>query len=168
MQIDATFEVNVTLEVPDERVAAVLGRPMRPEWEEGMAASIRAGHVDREHAAAESAALGPGQVEVARRALLQEVEAPSLRVRETAGLGEDLLKQAVDVPLRRERDPDPVQRRDALLRLPEALRLPEVRKEFLAHGAEPSPLGPDEFAKFVKVEVEKWGKVVKSTGMTIN
>ena len=48
------------------------------------------------------------------------------------------------------------------------VRLPEVRKEFLAHGAEPSPLGPDEFAKFVKVEVEKWGKVVKSTGMTIN
>ena len=36
MKVEAVFEVLVTLEVPDERAAAVLGRPMRPEWQESM------------------------------------------------------------------------------------------------------------------------------------
>ena len=46
------------------------------------------------------------------------------------------------------------------------VRLPEVSKGLQARGAEPSPLGPDEFTAFVKKEVEKWAKVVESTGMT--
>jgi len=51
----------------------------------------------------------------------------------------------------------------------EALRVvrsPEVRDRLNAAGAEPSPLGTDEFAVFVKSEVEKWAKVVAATGMT--
>jgi len=48
------------------------------------------------------------------------------------------------------------------------VRLPEVSGALQASGAEPSPLGPDEFATFVKSEVEKWAKVVAATGMTAN
>jgi len=47
------------------------------------------------------------------------------------------------------------------------LRLPEVAAGLNARGAEPSPLGPDEFALFQKKEVEKWAKVVTATGMTV-
>ncbi|MEO8441536.1 MAG: tripartite tricarboxylate transporter substrate binding protein [Betaproteobacteria bacterium] len=46
------------------------------------------------------------------------------------------------------------------------VQLPEVRERLNAQGAEPSPLGTDEFTPFVKKEVEKWGKVVTLTGMT--
>ena len=46
------------------------------------------------------------------------------------------------------------------------VRLPEVGTGLQSRGAEPSPLGPDEFAAFVKKEVEKWAKVVTATGMT--
>ena len=48
------------------------------------------------------------------------------------------------------------------------VRTPEVSGGLNASGAEPSPLGPDEFALFVKSEVEKWAKVVAATGMTAN
>ncbi|HWI12691.1 MAG TPA: tripartite tricarboxylate transporter substrate binding protein [Burkholderiales bacterium] len=51
----------------------------------------------------------------------------------------------------------------------EALRIvrsPEIVARMNAQGAEPSPQGPDEFAAFVKAEVEKWGRVVAATGMT--
>jgi len=48
------------------------------------------------------------------------------------------------------------------------VRIPEVSAALQASGAEPSPLGPDEFAAFVKSEVEKWAKVVAATGMTAN
>ena len=46
------------------------------------------------------------------------------------------------------------------------VRLPEVRNRLNAQGAEPSPLGTDEFAPFVQREIEKWAKVVTATGMT--
>lgn len=53
----------------------------------------------------------------------------------------------------------------------EAIRvvgLPQVMKQFHAHGAEPSPLATEEFAAFVKSEGEKWSSVVKATGMKAN
>jgi tripartite-type tricarboxylate transporter receptor subunit TctC len=53
----------------------------------------------------------------------------------------------------------------------EAIRvvgLPQVTKQFHAHGAEPSPLATDEFTAFVKSEGEKWSRVVKATGMKAN
>ena len=46
------------------------------------------------------------------------------------------------------------------------VRVPEIVSRFNAQGAEPSPLETDEFAVFVKREVEKWAKVVAATGMT--
>jgi tripartite-type tricarboxylate transporter receptor subunit TctC len=45
------------------------------------------------------------------------------------------------------------------------LQQPEVVQRFHAQGAEPSPLGTDEFAAFVKREIEKWSRVVAATGM---
>jgi tripartite-type tricarboxylate transporter receptor subunit TctC len=52
----------------------------------------------------------------------------------------------------------------------EALRVArsaEVRDRLNAAGAEPSPLATEEFSLFVKKEIEKWGKVVAATGMTV-
>jgi len=46
------------------------------------------------------------------------------------------------------------------------MRMPEVRDRLNAQGAEPSPLATEDFAPFVKSEVEKWAKVVAATGMT--
>ena len=46
------------------------------------------------------------------------------------------------------------------------VRLPEVRERLQAQGAEPSPLAGEEFAGFVKREVEMWAKVVAVTKMT--
>jgi len=46
------------------------------------------------------------------------------------------------------------------------VRLPEVRERLNAQGAEPAPLATEEFAAFVKSEVEKWGRVVAATRMT--
>ena len=50
----------------------------------------------------------------------------------------------------------------------EAVRImspPEARGRLHARGAEPSPLGAEEFTAFVKSEVEKWAKVVAATSM---
>jgi len=41
-----------------------------------------------------------------------------------------------------------------------------VRERLNAQGAEPSPLNTDQFTPFVRLEVEKWGKIVTATGMT--
>jgi len=43
---------------------------------------------------------------------------------------------------------------------------PEVVKRFNSQGAEPSPLGSEAFAAFVKSEIAKWAKIVAATGMT--
>jgi tripartite-type tricarboxylate transporter receptor subunit TctC len=47
------------------------------------------------------------------------------------------------------------------------VRSAEVRERLNAAGAEPSPLPTAEFAAFVKKEIDKWGKVVAATGMTV-
>jgi tripartite-type tricarboxylate transporter receptor subunit TctC len=48
------------------------------------------------------------------------------------------------------------------------MRLPEVVEGLRAHGAEPLPLGTEEFVAFVKSELEKWSNMVKATGMKAN
>jgi tripartite-type tricarboxylate transporter receptor subunit TctC len=48
------------------------------------------------------------------------------------------------------------------------VRTPDVKEKLNAAGAEPSPLATEEFAAFVKSEVEKWAKVVAATGMTVD
>jgi tripartite-type tricarboxylate transporter receptor subunit TctC len=46
------------------------------------------------------------------------------------------------------------------------VRQPEVVSRFHAQASEPSPMASDEFAAFVRKEVDKWAKVVAATGMT--
>lgn len=49
-----------------------------------------------------------------------------------------------------------------------ALKDPELQRGFRAAGVEPSLLGPSELAKFMRAEYEKWGRVVRATGATVN
>ena len=46
-----------------------------------------------------------------------------------------------------------------------ALTTAEAREALLSQGAEASPMSPDEFAAFLKKEIDKWGKVIKEAGM---
>lgn len=46
-----------------------------------------------------------------------------------------------------------------------ALKTPELREGLLAQGAEASPMTPEEFGAFVKKEIDKWGKVIKTAGI---
>jgi tripartite-type tricarboxylate transporter receptor subunit TctC len=49
-----------------------------------------------------------------------------------------------------------------------ALQLPEAKAALLAQGAESSPTTPEEFDRFVKSEITKWGKVIKAAGIKAN
>ena len=46
-----------------------------------------------------------------------------------------------------------------------SLNLPEAKSALLAQGAEAVPTTPEEFAAFLKREIEKWGKVIKAAGI---
>jgi len=48
------------------------------------------------------------------------------------------------------------------------LKAPETRERFLAQGALASGIPPDEFAAFVRREVEKWGKVAKAANVKVD
>jgi tripartite-type tricarboxylate transporter receptor subunit TctC len=45
------------------------------------------------------------------------------------------------------------------------LRLPEVRQQMAALGAEPIGNTPEEFSAFLKTEMARWGKVIKEKGI---
>ena len=47
-----------------------------------------------------------------------------------------------------------------------AAALPEVRERFASVGAYASPLGPREYAEFIRKEMNKWAPVVKASGAT--
>ena len=49
-----------------------------------------------------------------------------------------------------------------------ALQDAELQHGFRAAGVEPTPLAPAELAAFLRAEYEKWGKVVRATGATVN
>jgi len=49
-----------------------------------------------------------------------------------------------------------------------ALQLPEARAALLAQGAESVPTTPEEFERFLKSEIAKWGKVIKQAGIQAN
>lgn len=49
-----------------------------------------------------------------------------------------------------------------------ALQDPEMVKNLRAAGIAPTYMGPEQFGPFMRAEHEKWGKVVKQTGATIN
>jgi tripartite-type tricarboxylate transporter receptor subunit TctC len=47
----------------------------------------------------------------------------------------------------------------------EVLANPATRKQMIEQGFEPAPDSPGEFAAFIKSEIVKWGKVVKTAGI---
>jgi tripartite-type tricarboxylate transporter receptor subunit TctC len=49
-----------------------------------------------------------------------------------------------------------------------ALRDPEVQANFRAAGVEATSMGPQELNAFMRAEHEKWGRVVRETGATVN
>ncbi|MGQ0655316.1 MAG: tripartite tricarboxylate transporter substrate binding protein [Betaproteobacteria bacterium] len=54
------------------------------------------------------------------------------------------------------------------LEIEKALKQPELQQSFRNAGVEASYLGPQELAAFMRAEYEKWGRVVKETGATVN
>lgn len=49
-----------------------------------------------------------------------------------------------------------------------ALRDPELQSSFRAAGVEPISMSPQELLTFTRAEYEKWGRVVRETGATVN
>ena len=49
-----------------------------------------------------------------------------------------------------------------------ALQDPEVQKNFRSGGVEATSMGPQELERFMRAEYDKWGKVVRDTGATVN
>jgi len=46
------------------------------------------------------------------------------------------------------------------------LQAPDLRERLQRMDADPSPLSPEDFARFVREEIAKWAKVVKASGAT--
>ena len=61
--------------------------------------------------------------------------------------------------------------KDIIVRLnTESLRIvrqPETRAKFIAAGVDPTGSTPEQFGSYLRSEIEKWGKVVRATGMRI-
>ena len=45
------------------------------------------------------------------------------------------------------------------------VRIPEVRASLLAQGSEPAGSTPEEYAKFLRAEIDKWARIAKASGM---
>jgi tripartite-type tricarboxylate transporter receptor subunit TctC len=61
---------------------------------------------------------------------------------------------------------DIVQRLNA--EIAKALRDPEVQANFRSAGVDATSMGPQELSTFMRAEYEKWGRVVRETGATVN
>jgi tripartite-type tricarboxylate transporter receptor subunit TctC len=48
------------------------------------------------------------------------------------------------------------------------LKAPETREKFLAQGALASGMSPDEFAAFLRLEMDKWAKVAKAASVRVD
>jgi tripartite-type tricarboxylate transporter receptor subunit TctC len=48
------------------------------------------------------------------------------------------------------------------------LETPDMKQRLEKLGADPSPQSPEDFAKFVRAEVEKWAKVVRESGARVD
>jgi tripartite-type tricarboxylate transporter receptor subunit TctC len=49
-----------------------------------------------------------------------------------------------------------------------ALASPEMRERLAAQGADPVGNTPDQFAAFIKAEIDKWAKIVKASGARVD
>lgn len=49
-----------------------------------------------------------------------------------------------------------------------ALKDPSVRDFYLRNGAEPSTIAGDDMARLVRADIEKWGKVIKDSGVKLD
>lgn len=58
------------------------------------------------------------------------------------------------------RDPRPTEQREVRI-----LSLPEVRNFNVGVGNEIAAGSPEEFLSYIRQEMEKWGKVIKATGV---
>ena len=61
--------------------------------------------------------------------------------------------------------------RDIVMKLHDAVvkavNTPRVRENLIAVGADPLTMTPDEFTRFIRADIEKWGKLVKSAGIKV-
>jgi tripartite-type tricarboxylate transporter receptor subunit TctC len=48
-----------------------------------------------------------------------------------------------------------------------ALSVPEVKASLIGQGVEPAPMTPAQHGAFLKTEFEKWGKVIRETGIKL-
>jgi tripartite-type tricarboxylate transporter receptor subunit TctC len=48
-----------------------------------------------------------------------------------------------------------------------ALQTRELTKHYAVEGGKPMPMTPEQFATYVFAEVERWQKVVRDTGLTL-
>ena len=48
------------------------------------------------------------------------------------------------------------------------LGAPDVKERLAGLGAEPQPMAPDEFARYVRADIAKWAKVVKESGAKVD
>jgi tripartite-type tricarboxylate transporter receptor subunit TctC len=53
---------------------------------------------------------------------------------------------------------------DALVK---TIATPSVRERFTSLGADPKTMSPEEFTRFIRADIEKWGKLAKSAGIQI-
>lgn len=47
------------------------------------------------------------------------------------------------------------------------MQLPDIRQRIAASGFEPETSTPAEFDKYIRLEVAKWGKVVKMANLKV-
>ncbi len=61
--------------------------------------------------------------------------------------------------------------RDIVMKLHDAVvktvATPKVRESLTAVGADPLTMTPEEFTRFIRADIEKWGKLVKSAGIKV-
>ena len=48
------------------------------------------------------------------------------------------------------------------------LKLPDVREKFLSQGIDPRGSTPEEFARLIATDLEKWAKVIKAASVRVD